>query len=319
MGKSTGSRSLVQFEASKSGKKSSSSPLSKLQRKYTDVVARRVYNKRRRREGDDDVRDASGREGRGSEENDAPRVNENQPKQMGFIPSVLTFIDAHPGLPNTLSVYVQFLLNLFFAFCIMYLLWGILATIRGDIDEKAMIESSEILAEMAVCAHEYKENRCDRESRVPAMESVCNSWEKCMQRDPYKVGRSRLSAGMFAEIFNSFIEPLSMKAIVVTVASILSGFALINLSFGAYRAKHAHLSPPSSHPSPSAAAAGAHGPPPPAMYMQPQLPYPAEGYYTPYHHQMAMQSPDRMQRGYALEAAPSAEGEGRRSPRKGGR
>ena len=133
---------------------------------------------------------------------------------MGVIPSILTFIDAHPTLPNTLSIYVQFFLNLFLAFLVMYVLFGIFTTIRNDIDEKAISESSEILAEMASCAREFKENRCERETRVPAMESVCNNWEKCMQRDPYKVGRSRLSAGMFAEIFNSFIEPISMKAIV---------------------------------------------------------------------------------------------------------
>lgn len=96
----------------------------------------------------------------------------------------------------------------------MYVLYGIYSTIRNDIDERAMMESSEILAEMAVCAREFKENRCERDSRVPAMETVCNNWEKCMQRDPLKVGRSRLSAGMFAEIFNSFIEPISMKAMV---------------------------------------------------------------------------------------------------------
>ena len=96
----------------------------------------------------------------------------------------------------------------------MYVLYCIYSTIRNDIDERAMMESSEILAEMAVCAREFKENRCERDSRVPAMETVCNNWEKCMQRDPLKVGRSRLSAGMFAEIFNSFIEPISMKAMV---------------------------------------------------------------------------------------------------------
>lgn len=221
----------MQFEGKKSEKKSSSPGLfSKFSSLGRGEVGRRSHlavtrskgkvQKRRRRDGDPDVRSAPRRSSSDSELEEQPgsgegtQPNPKSAQQMGFIPSVLTFVDAHPGLPNTLSYYVQFLLNLFLALCVMYVLYGIFSTISNDITERAMMESSEILAEMAVCAREFKENKCERDSRVPAMETVCNNWEKCMQRDPYKVGRSRLSAGMFAEIVNSFIEPISLKAIV---------------------------------------------------------------------------------------------------------
>lgn len=191
-------------------------------RKYNNSVVRKV-EKRRRRDADGDVRlaprrasNASDSEVRPSSSDGPTRHEHHRVQHMGIVPSVLTFIDAHPGLPNTLSVYVQFILNCFFAFCLMFVLYGIFSTIRHDIDERAVMESSEIMAEMTVCAREFKENKCERESRVPAMETVCNNWEKCMARDPFKVGRSRLSASMFAEIFNSFIEPISIKAIVNT-------------------------------------------------------------------------------------------------------
>ena len=180
-----------------------------MKKPYTDVVARKRNVKRHRRDTDTDVRR------RGEDADDRPSSSEGpKPKTMGFVPAMLTFVDAHPNLPNTLSIYVQFFLNCFLAFCLMYILYGAYSTIIHDIDEKAMMESSEIFAEIAICAREFKENRCERDTRVPAMENACNNWEKCMQRDPYQVGRSRLSAGMFAEIFNSFIEPISFKAIV---------------------------------------------------------------------------------------------------------
>ena len=226
------SNSLIRFEGNKSEKKSITSNLFNRSGKgeiskrsnYTDIVNRKV-EKRRRRITDRDVHNAPRRysNGSGSEERQSSgedvmrttqRKSDKASSGMGFVPSVLTFIDAHPSLPNTLSYYVQFLLNCVFAFCLMYILYGVFSTIRNDIDERAIMESSEILAEMAVCAREFKDNKCERDTRVPAMESVCNGWEKCMARDPYKVGRSRLSAGMFAEIFNSFIEPISVKAIV---------------------------------------------------------------------------------------------------------
>lgn len=229
----------MQFEGKKSERKSSSSGLfSKFSSLGRGEVGRRSHlaatrskgkvQKRRRRDGDPDFRSAPRRSSNDSEveeqagSGEGTQRNPKTAQQMGFIPSVLTFIDAHPGLPNTLSYYVQFLLNFFLALCVMYVLYGIFSTISNDITERAMMESSEILAEMAVCAREFKENKCERDSRVPAMETVCNSWEKCMQRDPYKVGRSRLSAGMFAEIVNSFIEPISLKAIVRSFSSVLS-------------------------------------------------------------------------------------------------
>ena len=72
----------------------------------------------------------------------------------------------------------------------------------------------EILQEMAVCSKEYLENRCAPNTRVPAMEKACLAWEKCMNRDPNVVGRARVSAETFAEIINSFIEPISYKTMV---------------------------------------------------------------------------------------------------------
>ena len=184
-----------------------------MKKPYTDAAARKV--KRRRRETETDPRRGKGdTEGRPNSSEGPDYMERSKTRSMGFVPAVLTFVDAHPNLPNTLSIYVQFFLNCFLAFCLMYILYGAYSSIIHDIDEKAMMESSEIFAEIAVCAREFKDNRCERDTRVPAMEVVCNNWEKCMQRDPYQVGRSRLSAGMFAEIFNSFIEPISFKAIV---------------------------------------------------------------------------------------------------------
>ena len=292
---------------------------------YTDMLHRKV-DKRRRRITDRDVQNAPRRYKNDSDTEERPSSSDNtarhpqrdrkRPAQgMGFIPSVLTFIDAHPTLPNTLSYYVQFFLNCFFAGCLMYVLYGVFSTIRHDIDERAMIESSEILAEMAVCAREFKENRCERDTRVPAMESVCNGWEKCMARDPYKVGRSRLSAGMFAEIFNSFVEPISIKALVsrstaslfaktgadtsnqvVSVSVIVGCFAVNNLTFGIYRSKH----PTTSAAMPSQPAYMAH-------QQQPQLGHASPGYghlQSPYQYQIG-EFPQQDQMNWQPERSPS--------------
>ena len=190
-------------------------------RHYTDAIARRVH-KRRRRDHDKDNSLAQRRPSydSDSEERSRPSSSEGNttqqrpPQDIGFIPSIFSFIETHPQLPHILSFYAQLLLNVFLVFFFIYIIYSFWSTIRQDVDMKSEEAAAETLAEMAACARNFVENRCDRDSRVPAMEVVCNNWEKCMNRDPSMVGRARVSAHTFAEIFNSFVEPISYKAMV---------------------------------------------------------------------------------------------------------
>jgi len=162
------------------------------------------------------------------EEGSEPRQDSNNPKDgrsrtdvvpqqsASGIMTFFSFLETHPNLPHILSFYAQLLLNVFIVFFIIYIIYSFWSTIRSDVDKKSQEAAAEILAEMAVCAQNYRENRCERDTRVPAMETVCVNWEKCMNRDPRSVGRARVSAHTFAEIFNSFIEPISYKAMVRT-------------------------------------------------------------------------------------------------------
>ena len=152
---------------------------------------------------------------RPSSSESASRTKKQQaPAEAGLIPSLFTFIETHPNLPHILSYYAQFVLNLFIVFFCIYITYSFWSTIRSDVDAKSEAVVAETLAEMAVCTQNYVENRCDRAFRVPAMETVCESWERCMNKDAYSVGRARVSAHTFAEIFNSFLEPISYKAMV---------------------------------------------------------------------------------------------------------
>ena len=146
------------------------------------------------------------------------RTESNAPPSKGIILSFFSFIDDHPNLPNTLSYWAQLGLNSFFIVFLMFIFYSFWATIRSDVDEKSREAAADILVEMAMCTKEFRDNKCDSASRVPAMELVCNNWEKCMQRDPSKVGRARISAKTFAQIFDSFVEPISPKAMVGKIA-----------------------------------------------------------------------------------------------------
>lgn len=151
-----------------------------------------------------------------------PPQKQQQEKGPHFVYSFFAFLNQHPNLPHILSYWAQLALNVFFMSGIIYIAYSFWSTIRSDVDKKSYEAIAEILAEMKVCADQWTQNRCDPDTRVPAMEVVCNNWEKCMNRDPNSVGRAKVSAHTFAEIFNSFIEPISYKAMVCLISLSLS-------------------------------------------------------------------------------------------------
>lgn len=187
--------------------------------KFSDAIVKKVQ-KRRRKEAEKDGRLATRRS---SEDSDSENSGQgptsgkqkvNSSENLSWFASFFAFIETHPALPHVLSFYAQLLLNIFLVSCFIYIVYSFWITIRGDVDKKSQEVVLEAMLEISACAKSYVENKCDHGTRVPAMETVCNNWKSCMDRDPNAVGRARVSAHTFAEIFNSFIEPISYKAMV---------------------------------------------------------------------------------------------------------
>jgi hypothetical protein len=176
-----------------------------------DVIAKKVHKRKRRElECDDRLTLRRGSdETSGSEE--ATKAKE---PQQAFIPGLMKLLVEHPTLPHVLGWYLQLAWNVFLCGFLMYIIYSFWATIRQDVDMKVQESATATLEDMANCAREYMQNKCNAQHRVPAMEGLCNNWESCMNRDPYKVARAKISAHTFAEIFTSFIEPISYKAMV---------------------------------------------------------------------------------------------------------
>jgi hypothetical protein len=180
-----------------------------------------VHKVRKRKRVERDYALASGRRG-SSEDYDSDsgdtrshrREESSKPPSQGWLPSILSFIESKPTLPYILSYYAQLLLNYFLVGFVIYLVWCFFLTVRADVDKASEAAVGAVIAEMAQCAASYAENKCSKDMRVPAMATLCESWEACMNRDPNHVGRARVSAHTFAEIFNSFVEPISWKAMV---------------------------------------------------------------------------------------------------------
>jgi hypothetical protein len=128
------------------------------------------------------------------------------------------WIEAHPRLPTVLAYYLQFAVNAFFLVLFMWVVYIMLNAVFADINIESDKHHSEIMVEIAQCAKNYRENRCEPDTRVPAMEMACGNWETCISRDPQKLARASVTVRACARIINSFFEEFSYKSMVCSVA-----------------------------------------------------------------------------------------------------
>lgn len=197
-------------------------------KELSNVLVRRVHKRRRRDRGIDRqrhrVNDDSDDSGADEPREPSSKSRQKQKEDRGYptyrdipiLSTLFTFLEAHPHAPRILSFYTQLAFNTSIVVLGLYLLVAFLLTIWSDIKRESEKASADILAEMTLCAKNFVENRCGGEDgkRLPALEVVCDNWERCMNRDPQGVGRAKLSAHAIAEIVNSFVEPISYKTMV---------------------------------------------------------------------------------------------------------
>jgi hypothetical protein len=188
------------------------------QKGYSDLVTAKVQKHRRLRRDREDNRVARFRFSSQNTEISSRGPEGSHSARRSFLENLFEFIEAHPNAPEICAKYAQFGLNLVFGMFVLGIIINAVQTIRSDVDVASQEAIAETLAEMSVCAQQYVENRCEKSSRVPAMEAACNNWDRCMHRDANAVGRARVSAHTFAQIINSFVDPISWKTMVCLTA-----------------------------------------------------------------------------------------------------
>ncbi|KAH9205034.1 Di-sulfide bridge nucleocytoplasmic transport domain-containing protein [Leptodontidium sp. 2 PMI_412] len=170
---------------------------------------------------------------------------QDQPKP-GFWASVFSYMDSHPNLPLVLSFYVQLAVNIFIAGLTIFGVYTFWMTVRADVDKASEKERALMLNEIELCRSSFPANGCGSDLRAPALQTACENWEQCIMRDPDSIGRARVSAHTFAQIFNSFVEPISYKAMAFIMLTVTTCVLVNNLAFGMFRSR-SHLVPPQSY------------------------------------------------------------------------
>lgn len=139
------------------------------------------------------------------------------------------------NLENT-QEFVRLIFNLIIVFITLYIIFGIIFVIRNDIESKIQISITNILDEMSICSKHYIDNKCQPEHRVPAMESKCTEWERCMSQNPTIIARKSIfTAQIIGEIINTFFDQISFKSAMFIfgfiIALIIGNYFVISSAF----------------------------------------------------------------------------------------
>ncbi|KAJ0123812.1 hypothetical protein J7T55_012282 [Diaporthe amygdali] len=214
-----------------------------------DKVRKRVRMERDRDIGSTRSRLPNGRDEDESDE-DEPIGRRNRRKQdLGWLHRILTSISSNPNAPMIISWYLQVLFNAACGGVVLWMAWGIISAIRGEVLYSSEKARAQLMEEMNACSRRYLENRCSPiEQRLPALEGMCNDWETCMNQDSNVVAGVKASAGHLADILNEFFSRLSWKATVILSSfSIIAMFAC-NIAFSKFRHNYREHNLGDGHP-----------------------------------------------------------------------
>ncbi|MCJ1405485.1 hypothetical protein MMC11_008713, partial [Xylographa trunciseda] len=209
-----------------------------------DALAKRVHKrKRRENEMEDRIERRRSSDESGSDTRSGPDRSAKPASQEAFIITLLHAVMKYPRLPLQLLYIAQLLFNVFIISLVAWIIYKFYLTIANDVNVKVEEEAKMIMAEMASCSTHFLKNRCNMENRVPAMEPLCENWARCMTRDPYSIGRAKIGAHAFAEIYSSLIDPISNKALAFTLTIVTLIWVVPNVAFSMARGKVFGTSP----------------------------------------------------------------------------
>ncbi|VDC01994.1 unnamed protein product [Peniophora sp. CBMAI 1063] len=165
--------------------------------------------------------------------------------------------------------YLQVAFNSSLVLLFLYAVGQIILTFQQDMRVKIADKTMTIVQEISHCAVNWRANGCEG-GPVPAMVRQCAAWEACMQRDPDAFERSTLFAATVADVWNAFVEPISLKTFAFTILTIGFAGGFVNFFPTLYRRNHAQQQQTQPPPGPQ------HMPsyPPALQYHPSQSPFP---------------------------------------------
>lgn len=142
------------------------------------------------------------------------------------------YLDLIQVTPKIILNYIRLSINLFVTLMIIYYIYKFFKILEEDLKKHIIIQEHGIINKIFDCSHEYNVNKChddDKGHLLPAMQTLCNNWKKCMQQDISNIIKSKESAIIMAEVLNNFFERLTNRTLICSGLLFIGGIVLTNI------------------------------------------------------------------------------------------
>ncbi|CEP11179.1 hypothetical protein [Parasitella parasitica] len=107
--------------------------------------------------------------------------------------------------------------------CCLYIGYQVAANVRNDMRARMASYESDFLGNQLYCQEQYHVNRCGPDTALPAVQTLCRSWEQCMMR-PFAVGKTKVLAEVLGEAANEFSELLTLRTMFYSICISIAFF-----------------------------------------------------------------------------------------------
>ncbi|CCE64206.1 hypothetical protein TPHA_0G03660 [Tetrapisispora phaffii CBS 4417] len=139
----------------------------------------------------------------------------------------------HVGKFMLLFMYMFLMVG--FAASILYFIY----MVRIDVDYRLQQRNIQNIYNYEQCKRLYDENECSPESRVPALEALCEKWLSCAKEASIDIGSVNNSAKLWAqtvgEVINEFMDTITLRSLVFILLILSASISLMRYSYGSYQ------------------------------------------------------------------------------------
>lgn len=126
---------------------------------------------------------------------------------------VNSIVKALLSLPRNFFYYLVFVFDAVFMLIFLYAFLQLFFFIQKDLMHKIKEKATELEQIVEMAKHNYLINKCDRSTRVPALESVCNKWECTINNG--SIEYTKVFFEVFGEVIDGFIRKFSVRSTIV--------------------------------------------------------------------------------------------------------
>ncbi|EEQ82206.1 hypothetical protein NCER_101114 [Vairimorpha ceranae BRL01] len=107
--------------------------------------------------------------------------------------------------------YIFYLTDIFLSLLLMYLLIQLFFFLQKDIMHKINVKKFELQKLTETARKNFKINKCNKSTRVPALEKICSEWECIINTGSIKY--TSVLFEVLGDVCNGFIDRISWKSL----------------------------------------------------------------------------------------------------------